>query len=310
MVLGALPRLQRRAKVRDAAWLALGLAILANSRPYEGFILGIAVATSLVVWFAGSRRPDFSMAMRHVVLPVIVILGVTALATGYYYYRVTGNPLRMTYQVNRELYSQAPYFLWQNPRPEPAYHHAVMRDFYEREFQVFLESRTLGGFLRGLGEKIRMSWTFYIGTIFTIPLLMLPWAFRDRRMRSPLLAGAFFLLGTVVETWTSPHYLAAGTGFFYLVLMQCMRHLRFWRWHGKPYGAALVRAIPIICCALIVIRVSAVVAGAQIEPRWPRGNLERAGILNQLQNSPGQHLVVVSYDPGHDLDHEWVYNCR
>jgi hypothetical protein len=60
---------------------------------------------------------------------------------------------------------------------------------------------------------------------------------------------------------------------------------------------------------LIVIRVSAVVAGAQIEPRWPRGNLERAGILNQLQNSPGQHLVVVSYDPGHDLDHEWVYNC-
>jgi hypothetical protein len=309
LVLGALPRLQRRAKMRDAAWLALGLAILANSRPYEGFILGIAAATSLVVWFSGSRRPDFSTAMRRVVLPVIVILGVSALATGYYYYRVTGNPFRMTYQVNRELYSQAPYFLWQKSRPEPVYHHAVMRDFYQREFQVFQQSQTLGGFLRGLGEKVWMSWTFYLGTIFTIPLLMLPSTFRDRRMRFPLLAGAFFLLGTVVETWTSPHYLAAGTGLFYLVLMQCLGHLRLWRWRGQPYGAAFVRAIPVICCALIVIRVTAVAAGAQIEPRWPRGNLKRAGILKELQNSPGQHLVVVSYGPGHDLDHDWVYNA-
>ena len=241
LVLGALPRLQRRAKMRDAAWLALGLAILANSRPYEGFILGIAAATSLVVWFSGSRRPDFSTAMRRVVLPVIVILGVTALATGYYYYRVTGNPFRMTYQVNRELYSQAPYFLWQKSRPEPVYHHAVMRDFYQREFQVFQQSQTLGGFLRGLGEKVWMSWTFYLGTIFTIPLVMLPSTFRDRRMRFPLLAGAFFLLGTVVETWTSPHYLAAGTGLFYLVLMQCLGHLQLWRWRGQPYGAPLSR---------------------------------------------------------------------
>jgi hypothetical protein len=231
------------------------------------------------------------------------------LATGYYYYRVTGNPFRMTYQVNRELYSQAPYFLWQKSRPEPVYHHAVMRDFYQREFQVFQQSQTLGGFLRGLGEKVWMSWTFYLGTIFTIPLLMLPSTFRDRRMRFPLLAGAFFLLGTVVETWTSPHYLAAGTGLFYLVLMQCLGHLRLWRWRGQPYGAAFVRAIPVICCALIVIRVTAVAAGAQIEPRWPRGNLKRAGILKELQNSPGQHLVVVSYGPGHDLDHDWVYNA-
>ena len=65
-----------------------------------------------------------------------------------------------------------------------------------------------------------------------------------------------------VETWTSPHYLAAATGLLYLVLMQCMRHLRLWRWHGQTVGAALVRAIPMICCAMIVLRVGAVATRA------------------------------------------------
>ena len=139
--------------------------------------------------------------------------------------------------------------------------------FYQREFRVFQESRTLAGFLRELGKKIWSLWKFYVGPLFTLPLLMLPWIFRDRRMRFPLLAGALLLLATVVETWTSPHYLAAATGLLYLVLMQCMRHLRLWRWRGRPFGAAIVRAIPVICCALIVLRVAAVASGAQIEPR-------------------------------------------
>lgn len=309
LVLGALPRLRQHCRLRDAGWLALGLAILANSRPYEGLILGLTVAIALIIWLAGPERPALSVLLRHLAVPLVVLLGLTAASTAYYYHRVTGSSFRMTYGVNREAYSQAPYFLWQEPRPEPVYHHGVMRDFYQREFRVFQNSRTLHGFLRELGQKMRSSWEFYVGSVLTLPLLMLPWTFRDHRMRFPLFAGVVFLLGTTVETWTSPHYLAAATGLLYLVLTQCMRHLRLWRWQKQPYGTAMVRAIPVICCALIALRVGAVAAGAQIEPRWPRGNLERATILRQLQNSPGQHLVIVDYDPEHDLDHDWVYNA-
>jgi hypothetical protein len=124
-----------------------------------------------------------------------------------------------------------------------------------------------------------------------------------------LLAGGLLLVGTAVETWASPHYLAAGTGLLYLVLMQCLRHLRLWRLRGQPYGAAIVRAVPVICCALTFLRVGTVAAGVHIEPRWPRGNLARAAILRQLEDSPGRHLVIVSYGPEHDLDHDWVYNA-
>ena len=72
----------------------------------------------------------------------------------------------MTYQINRGVYSQAPYFLWQQPRPEPVYHHPLMRAFYQREFRVFQESHTLAGFLRELGKKIWSSWKFYVGPLF------------------------------------------------------------------------------------------------------------------------------------------------
>ncbi len=309
LVLGALPRLWRQTMARDAVWMGFGLALLANSRPYEGFVLGLAVAAGLAIWMAGPRRPRWSVAWQRVAAPLIVILGVAAAATGYYYYRVTGSAFRMTYQVNRGQYSRAPYFLWQEPRPEPVYRHPVMRAFYQREFQVFEESRTLVGFLRNLAEKIWSSWKFYVGPVFTLPLLILPCAFRDRRMRFPLLASLCFLLATTAETWTSPHYLAAGTGLLYLLLIQCMRRLRLWRWQGQAYGAAVVRAIPLLCCALIVLRVGAVATGVQIEPPWPRGNLERAATVRQLRDLPGKHLVIVSDGPNHNLDHDWVYNA-
>jgi hypothetical protein len=309
LVVGALPRLKRATKIRDAALLALGLVILANSRPYEGFLLGVAAAICLAMWLVGAKGPAYSMSVRRLFVPVIIVLAVSVIATGYYYQRVTGSPFLMTYQVNRRTYSRAPYFLWQQARPEPVYRHAVMRQFYEREFKTFEESRTLSGFLHNTGNKIWSLWDFYLGPALTLPLLALPWIFRDRRMRFPLIACSVLFFGMLVETWTSPHYLAAATGLLYLVLIQCMRHLHLWRWRGRAIGLSLVRAVPLICFAMIVLRVTAVAAHTPIESAWPRGNLERAAIVRQLEDLPGQHLVIVRYGPEHDLEKEWVFNA-
>ena len=88
-----------------------------------------------------------------------------------------------------------------------------------------------------------------------------------------------------------------------------MRHLRLWRWRGQQTGVALVRAIPAIACAMVLLRVGAAAAHTQIEPAWPRGNLDRVAIMRQLEATPGRHLVIVSYGPHHDVDWEWVYNA-
>src|SRR5713226_680429 len=157
LLLGALPRMKKHLRLRDAVLMATGLAILANSRPYEGLLLSLPVAAAMLIWLLDKKRPALSASFRHVALPIVLVLGLTAVATGYYYWRVTGSPCRMTYQVNRATYATAPYFLWQSPRPEPAYHHAVMRDFYRWELRRFEGYRTLGGAASRTWDKLAGS---------------------------------------------------------------------------------------------------------------------------------------------------------
>jgi hypothetical protein len=308
LVLGAWPRLRLHLRVRDALLMALGLATLANSRPYEGLVFAIPVACAMLFWVAGKNHPSFRRSVPRVVLPIVGVLLIAAAATGYYYYRVTGNPFRMAYQVNRDTYATAPYFIWQTPRPERAYHHAVMRDFYRWELGEFTKDRTFTGYLRRGADKFFSWWQFYLGPLLTLPLLAFPRVIRQRQMRLPVLICAAMVAGFSVQTWTMPHYFAPATAALYLLLVQGMRHLWHWSPARRPIGQTLVRAIPALACAMILLRVAAAGAHVSIEPAWPRGDLERSAILRDLQQRSGLHLVIVRYGPHHDPVREWVYN--
>jgi hypothetical protein len=313
LVLGALPRLRRRPSVLNALALALGLVIMANSRPYEGFVFSIAIAIALPFWLnywrVRRKLPSLNTLLRRVVLPASLLLVIAASATGYYYWRVTGSPVRMTYALDRDTYAVVPYFLFFKMRAVPAYHHPVMRDYYAGwEVREFEQACTFTGFLSRTLHKALELWRFYIGPAFTLPLLALPFALRDRRIRLPVIAGLVFCLGWFVETWTFPHYVAPATGLVYLVVVQCARRLNLWRWRGAPAGRMLVRSLPMVCLAMIVLRVAAASAHAPLEPPWPRGNVDLPKIVAQLRQIPGDHLVIVRYGPHHDVDRDWVYN--
>lgn len=116
------------------------------------------------------------------------------------------------------------------------------------------------------------------------------------------------LVALAIETWTMPHYFSPATGALYLLLLQGLRHL--WRWQPvrRPLGKALVRAIPVLACGMILLRVTAAGVHLPVESPWPRGNLDRSSILDNLDGQPGLHLVIVRYGLQHNLDREWVYN--
>jgi hypothetical protein len=311
LVLGAWPRLRKRPRISHAVLMGLGLVILANSRPYEGSVFSLPVAVAMLWWLIGKRGAALRLSLSCVVLPLFVILVVGALATSYYYYRVTGNPFRMTYEVNRETYATAPYFIWQTPRPEPAYHHAVMRDFYRWELSEFERNRTFTGYLSRAADKLISWWQFYLGPLLTLPLLALPWVLRQPKMRLLALICVAMFAGFAIQTWTLPHYFSPAAGALYILLVQCLRQL--WHWRSSRIrpeiiGPSLVRAIPILACAMILLRVTAAAVHVPIEPAWPRGDLQRTNILHQLQQQPGLQLVIVRYAPHHDPVREWVYN--
>jgi len=309
LVLGALPRIRRHGRLRDAVVMGVGLAILANTRPYEGLVFSLPIAGAMLVWIVRQKRMTAQTVMGRVVLPLILILAITGAAMGYYFWRVTGDPLVMPYQVDRQTYAMAPYFIWQHARPEPLYGHAVMRNFYQGwEYHDYLSGMTPLGYVRRWLYEIYALWKFYAGPALTIPLLAFGCIFRDRKMRLPLVVAGFVAAGTLLAVWTGAHYVAAATGLLFLLVVQCMRHLRVWCWAGKPVGAALVRAVPAICVAMICLRLCAVATSAPIEQPWPRGNLKRAAILHQLETGPDQHLIIVRYGPEHGSHIEWVYN--
>lgn len=309
LLFGAFPRLKRRPSAVHAILLAVGLAILANSRPYEGFVLGVPVAIAMFAWLSGKGRPSAKVAFKQVVLPITVVLVITGVGMTYYFWRVTGHPFQMPYEVNRSAYAVAPYFIWQKMRAAPIYHHADIRDYYVGyEAYEFRQTQSISKLTLRMLYKMQSWWVFYVGVVLTVPLMALPWVVRDRKMRFIWWAGGVFFVGTVLETWSFAHYVAPATGIFYLVLVQCARHMRMWRWKNFSLGPNFVRMTFAVCVAMILIRVTAAAAHVPIEPHWPRGNQNRERALERLKATPGKHLVIVHYGSKHKPEGEWVSN--
>lgn len=305
LLLGALPRWTARPRARYALLMALGIAILANSRPYEGFVLTLAVAAWLGVWIF--RRPAPARLAARLLLPMALVLAPCAAGMGYYYWRVTGSPVRMPYEEARDQYAAARIFVWERPNPIPQYRHAALRDFYIGwELRKFLEGKTLAGFLRDTAGKAGAFWMFFLGPALALPLVFGRRLFRDRRIRPLLLIGAVSVVGLGINVWFYPHYAAPILGITYVLVLQGMRHLR----------AEAVRAIVIVCAMMTVLRAAAQPLAFYMPPDWPMtwyytrpGNTARAAIEARLRREPGRHLVLVRYRPAHDALEDWVYNA-
>jgi hypothetical protein len=312
LVLGALPRIIRRAGIIDALLMALGIALLANSRPYEGVLLCVPVFCALGWWTITKRHPPALVLLRRAA-PALTLLVLTAGSMAYYNFRVFGDPFTLPYQVNRATYASAPVFLWESPRKEPSYRHEAMREFYSKwELGDFLYARTPAGFISRTIQKLGTVVFFFYGTTLFIPLVMLPWVVRDRRVRFLVVGAAVYALGLCVNAWLFPHYLAPFACALYVLLLQAMRHLRVWR---QPYGLALVRTIPVLCVLLAGLRLFAAPLGIAIN-RWPTMwygtaplGLERAQILRQFESYPGPQLAIVRYSSTHSVFDDWVYNA-
>ena len=308
LVLGALVRIVKRARVRDAALLGLGVAILANSRPYEGFLFCIPAAVWFLWWLIGrtKSRQALRVRLQNALAPLAFVLVLTAAFMGYYNWRLTGNPLLLPHVLNTRTYHTTGLFLWDHKKPEMHYRNQQFEDFYN-EWERENYDNTWADIVRVSEEKlVRCGLTyFWVGELLLLPVL--PFFFRDRKMR--LLIATFLLVtvGVFAVIWSNAHYAAPITCVIFALAVQAIRHLRTMRIGPRPVGLALSRAIVL----LLVLDTGINTFRGICDPLlWPcHGDPSRTAIAEKLAHTPGRHLIMVRYDENdHNIHDEWVYN--
>jgi hypothetical protein len=305
LLLGAFRRIVRKPRTVDSILMGLGMAILANSRPYEGMVIALLLTFALGVWVVGRNGPIVRLTLRRIVVPLFTVLILTAVAMGFYNQRVTGNALRMPYMLHEATYAVVPPFLWQPLQREPTYRHREFRNFYVGYVvPIYASQRSIAGLVFGsLGKILVLSFACFW---LLLPSLWL-WAEpsvlqRDRWLRFAFAVCAIFVGALLLEIWIWPHYAAPAAGLVILVSLRSMRHLRSQR-SGGAIGQFVLRAtlaLSVISFAIFCLR-----ATHYDRTGW---NYQRANMISDLKKDGERHLVIVRYRPDHNVHQEWVYN--
>ena len=298
LILGALHRLKERRSLADSILLGLGIAILANSRPYEG-----AIFTALSICFLlydVKRIPLLWPALGIVLFAIVFIC--------YYSYRITGNAFLPPYLLYRTTATMAPHFIFLTPSSEPPHSdYEVLRNFSSSEMSTYEAAHAAPIHVALVSAEV--YWRFYLGFLLTVPLL---WALRDKNGRVLFgLVGLFFLLALALQVWHNPHYAAPATGALILLITLGMRQMRRWkirRWQPGPW---LTRTL-VLASLFFMVRVASVYPANNAGSRWSGWQQQadpftRTTVVRQLP-AGGRHLVVVRYGMHHDPMQEWVYN--
>jgi hypothetical protein len=322
LLVGAARRLVDRPQARHAIAAGLGLALLANSRPFEGALLGLLVGGVVLIWLISPAGPPWRVSLARVIAPVLGVLVATGAAMGYHHWRVTGDPLLMPYVLHEETYAVAPPFGWQRMRQPPSYHHDVIRRYWVEGWErgstpesrhpvaapatviapnfarSFRRNRWVRRYRVGM-EALGRAYGLNLGLVLV--LVGLPLLVRDRAMQ---VAGAVLALGSagvLLGSWFQPHYAAPLVGLAFLLPVAAMQAL----WTRRA-GRYLVVGALLLGGAMFVRHVGLIAeTDRQTAGTWFS---ERARIQADLESSGKKSLVVVRYQPDHFVIEEWVYN--
>lgn len=302
---GAAIRLANRPAFSCGLVTGAGLAILANSRPFEGLIYSAVVGglTVMSAWRTGVIRP---LVVRGAVGALAVFLP-TAAWMMYYNWRVTGEPLLMPYMLHARQYMMAPLMFWQKPRPAPQYHHEIMQRFYTgNEWAEYERLTTPAGFIHGTGEKLLTNLRGFARP----PTVLVPITVALMTLRrcsavqwATFVCAGFPLIHVVCTPWFRTQYVAPAAGFFFLLIVLGMMQIARIRWPSRRSGGFLV----------IALLLWQLIAGI----RWmiefntrdlPLHAVARPELIQWLISRPGRDLVIVRYPPSYLPLAEWVFN--
>jgi hypothetical protein len=301
LLIGAWVRIVRAKRWRYAWVFGIGAVIVILARPFEGLLLVVPALVALGI----ADRP------ARVWLPIIItgVLGASCLA--YDNYRITGHPLRLPYREYYEQYETVPPFSIVPISTSP------------RTFRHFdLESRNRGTYERARSWHLfierPLDWLtlfryYYGNLIWLLPVIaFIPALWRSRKTRFALMLTAIIGAASLIEVWWYPHYGAPFLAALLILVVQSMRYLRQWKYHGWEVGRFLVSAIPVAVFLVTITSEAEAIAAHRTTDQTQATNAQIAQkeYIEQelLKKQPGQHVIFVSYAGLSSPHEEWIYN--
>ncbi len=305
LLFGGIRRFARDERPFDAAWIAVGIVVLAYSRPFEGAIAvvagGVALVRSLARQGVDSRR-----AFLRLGLPLIAI-GLPAFAFMLHYNEATtGNPWRLAHQHYADQYGAAAELLLLDPKDPPAsYPNREMGRFYHEWVRpAFLAQKSSWEHYWSFKREAvgRFAW-FYLS--FAAPALVGTFGVVRKRWLRLAAAVSFVSFALVFVTFEfHPHYAATAAPLIHLLLVAGIA--RLWAVRGRYWIHARSIAILVILAGTIARMFMLPMRSEEIDPSdWPKA---RAQIEQDLHALPGDDLVLVRYRADHSVFREWVKN--
>jgi hypothetical protein len=306
LVFGALPRLRKEWKRRDAILLGAGLGLHLLTRPYESVFLILAVILFFAPSWKSSVRLDWLQMTVLAALPAVVLLLAQNKA-------VTGSWTTLPYQLSQWQYG-VPESLTFQAQPVP-HRELTPQQAIEYRSQMSYRDRngeTLQSYLLRLEYRVRYYRFFFLPTLYLVLPLFFR-ALREYRFVWVALTLLLFALGTNFYPFFYPHYIAALTCLFVLVSVTGLRQLCRLPVSTAHEAACLILAL---CGAHFLLWYGVHVF--EVEAMLPyetwdvinHANPERRIAVNQaLAEVSGKQLVIVRYSPRHIFQDEWVYNA-
>jgi len=316
LVFGALPRILKYQRTTDALWLGLGCAIIANSRPLEGFLVAIPVGCLVLPW----KNRDRHYLLKKIVsvpilLPLAVVLLVTVVGMGAYNKAITADAKLFPHVLRDHTSRSVPAFIFEPLPKAPRFDHPLLAA-YDQHFprKHYFYKRTWDGFWESLLADSYQMLAFFFWYPLGIPSIGVLVIFMRRRPWPFILASLLVLLMLAVTIYDmKPHYLAPLTCVVVWMVTIGLRALCLLESPQIKIGLILAMVLMAVQLTLNIVLTST----SSQERSWGRllqasiqvpGSFGREDLKNMLERRGGKYLVIVSYPPKHNILLEWVFN--
>ncbi|MFI4851107.1 MAG: hypothetical protein ACIAZJ_18490 [Gimesia chilikensis] len=314
LLFGAYPRLKKKPQVNTAVILTCGLVILANSRPYEGFLAAAPIAIALLHWLFSKHRPAWSITTFRIIVPILAILFPAFLWMGYYNYRVTGNMLTLPYisWANQYQYKSMDRLLFSAKSEMAAATKRPPRIIYgydfgnpDPKFELKMKPVETSLILKLLRFNSTYTVSFLITLVCCCGICSL---FRNRENIFATSISVLVIVATLAQaTSGNTHYIAPIGCLLILLQIQCLRYVYQWKRNWRPVGKMVV-TIMLVFAAQVTITTIASYAQPIPASALHSWVSVKQQIQKKLASAEGNHLVLVKYDRDHNIHKEWVYN--